>query len=93
VPHNPLSPVSTAVCAQLCACIHNIAVQEYTGTEWQKPKRDFVVEPLKIKDGFLEIPDRPGLGIELNEEALKHYPPKPFDRPIAYNTDGSLRDY
>ncbi|MBI2965661.1 MAG: galactonate dehydratase [Chloroflexi bacterium] len=93
VPHNPLSPVSTAVCAQLCACIHNIAVQEYTGTEWQKPKRDFVVEPLKIKDGFLEIPDRPGLGIELNEEALKHYPPRPIERPIAYNLDGSLRDY
>ncbi len=29
VPHNPLSPVSTAACVQLAACIPNFALQEY----------------------------------------------------------------
>ena len=31
IPHNPLSPVSTAACVQLDACIPNFALQEYTG--------------------------------------------------------------
>jgi galactonate dehydratase len=93
VPHNPLSPVSTAVCAQLCACINNVPVQEYTGRERESPIRDLVKEPLELKDGFLIIPDRPGLGIELDEQGLKHHPPARYDRPIVTNLDGSLRDY
>ena len=93
VPHNPLSPVSTAVCAQLCACINNVPVQEYTGLERESPNRDLVKEPLELKDGFLIIPDRPGLGIELDEQGMKRHPPARYDRPIVTNLDGSLRDY
>lgn len=93
VPHNPLSPVSTAVCAQLCAAIHNVPVQEYTGTEHDPQKRDLVDQILEVEDGFLKIPDRPGIGIDLNIEAFKHHPPQRYERPVAYNADGSLRDY
>ena len=69
IPHNPLSPISTAACVQLDACIPNFALQEYTG-ESAPPKRDMVVQPLVLKDGYLEVPDAPGLGIELNDSAL-----------------------
>ena len=62
IPHNPLSPVSTAACVQLDACIPNFALQEYTG-ESEPPKSDLLVEPLELIDGYLTVPDGPGLGI------------------------------
>ena len=93
VPHNPLSCVLTAACAQLDAATHNIPVQEYPHNEYEKPKVDLVKEPLEREGGYLLIPDSPGLGIELNEEAFRHYPPEPYTRPPLIAPDGSLRDY
>jgi galactonate dehydratase len=90
IPHNPLSPVSTAACVQLDACIPNFALQEYTG-ESEPPKSDLLVKPLELKDGYLTVPDGPGLGIELNEAALaKPENPKILDTPIGF--DGSVQD-
>ena len=90
IPHNPLSPVSTAACVQLDACIPNFALQEYTG-ESEPPKSDLLVKPLELKDGYLTVPEGPGLGIELNEAALaKPENPKILDTPIGY--DGSGQD-
>ena len=93
VPHNPCSPVMTASCAHLDAAIHNLAIQEYTGTEFESPKSDLVKEPLKLVDGHLLLPDGPGLGIELNEDAFSSYPPVPFNRAPVVTSDGALRDY
>src|SRR3712207_531560 len=42
VPHNPLSPVSTAACLQLAACIPNFALQEYPLGEDRPPKSEIV---------------------------------------------------
>jgi len=67
VPHNPLSPVSTAACIQLAACIPNFALQEYPLGEGEPPKSEIVVSPLTLEQGFLIVPDGPGLGIELAE--------------------------
>ena len=90
IPHNPLSPVSTAACVQLDACIPNFALQEYTG-ESDPPKSELLVNPLELRDGYLTVPDGPGLGIELNEVALAtpEYP-KILDTPIGF--DGSVQD-
>jgi len=38
---------------------------------------------------YLPIPGKPGWGYEVNEEAFKHYPPKPWRRGFAYRPDGS----
>ena len=92
-PHNPLSCVLTAACVQLGAAIHNLSIQEYPGGEHESPKRDLVKEPLRREGGYLRVPEAPGIGIELNEEAFKHYPPAPYDRPPLIAPDGSLRDY
>ena len=91
IPHNPLSPVSTAACVQLDACIPNFALQEYTG-ESEPPKSELLVEPLELIDGYLTVPEGPGLGIELNEHALATIPeePKVLDTPIGF--DGSVQD-
>lgn len=93
VPHNPLSPVQTAVCVQLAASIYNCPVMEYAGGEFVPPKRDVVKEPIALERGYLVVPDKPGLGVELNEEALRKYPPKPHGRQVLLHADGSLRDY
>ena len=90
IPHNPLSPVSTAACVQLDACIPNFALQEYTG-ESEPPKSDLLVTPLELIDGYLTVPEAPGLGITLNEEALPQPEnPKILNTPIGY--DGSVQD-
>lgn len=93
VPHNPLSAVLTAACVQLDAATHNIPVQEYPYTDNQGVKRDLVLEPIEREGGYLKLPSRPGIGVEVNEAAVKHYPPKPYDRPALLNADGSLREY
>jgi galactonate dehydratase len=75
---------------QLDASIPNFALQEYTG-EAELPKSDLLVEPLELKEGYLTVPEGPGLGIELNEAALS-YPvqDKVLDTPIGF--DGSVQD-
>jgi len=64
-PHNPFGPVAAIANAHLSAAVHPFLIQEH---EQMAP---WAVEPmLKIVDGYLEVPDRPGLGVELNEEAI-----------------------
>ena len=92
IPHNPLSPISTAACLQLDACIPNFALQEYTPTEKIPPKSELLEKPLKLNNGYLEIPTGTGLGIELNMKTLKKYPriEKILDTPLK--NDGSVAD-
>ena len=94
-PHNPLGPISLAACLQLDACIPNFLVQEHPGNP---DKSDlgvgYIKNPFVIKDGYIELPKGPGLGIELDEEALKD---KIYDgswsTPRLYFEDGSLADW
>jgi galactonate dehydratase len=92
VPHNPLSPVSTAACLQLAACIPNFALQEYPRGELEPPKSEIVKVPLQIENGFLIIPDAPGVGIELAEDALQRYPYRPRQVQTRLHVDGSIVD-
>ena len=91
IPHNPLSPISTAACVQLDASIPNFALQEYTG-ESEYPKNKLLTNPLKLENGYLIVPEGPGLGINLNYESLNNIPenPKVLDTPIGF--DGSVKD-
>lgn len=93
VPHNPLSGVLTAACVQLDAAVHNIAVQEYQMNEHLPSANNLIQEPIKYESGYLIVPDTPGLGVELNEEAFKHYPPTSYNRAPLITPDGALRDY
>jgi galactonate dehydratase len=94
VPHNPdvLSPVSTAACLQLAACIPNFALQEYPMGEFEPPKSEMVKQPLQVEKGFLIIPEGPGLGIELVEGIEKRYPYRPVEIVNRRHVDGSIVD-
>ena len=92
VPHNPLSPVSTAACIQLAACIPNFALQEYPKGEDEPPKNEIVKSALSQEDGFLIIPDAPGIGIELAANAAERHPYVPREVKTRLHADGSVVD-
>ena len=73
-PHNAQGPVSTAMCLQLAASTPNFFVQEIFdeyNVEWERELVDFSAE---VVDGWIEIPDRPGLGLTLDLEQCAHHP-------------------
>lgn len=74
-PHNPSGPIANAATLQLVACCPNFCILEimYSDVEYRKEITD---EKLVYENGYLKIGDRPGLGIELNEEACSKYPYK-----------------
>jgi galactonate dehydratase len=92
VPHNPLSPVSTAACLQLAACIPNFALQEYPRGEHEPPKSEIIKSPIRLEDGFLIIPDTPGIGIELAPDAQTKHPYRPRPVQTRLHVDGSVID-
>ena len=71
-PHNPSGPVANAATLQLAACVPNFVMLEMMMTD--VPYRaEICDEDLTIKCGQMVIPDRPCIGIDLNEkELLKH---------------------
>lgn len=88
-PHNPMGPVATAVNVHFAIATHNFLILEYIPDD-QPPRRDLVKEPLVVRDGYIEAPIRPGLGIELNEEAFGKYPYRSWHRGFPWRPDGSL---
>ena len=100
VPHNPLSPIGLAACLQLDAAIPNFAIQEYaTGFEAgilkSRPEHlgSNIVDAMPLPDGgFVDIPARPGLGMNLLKDAQKIRPP--ISKPISMrpHVDGFIVD-
>jgi galactonate dehydratase len=76
-PHNAQGPVCGAISTQLGACVPNFMVLE-TFEEFNEPwTRQLVDHPLEVIDGFVEVSDRPGLGIDLDWERLDAHPYEP----------------
>lgn len=75
-PHNPSGPVANAATLQLAACCANFSLLEIMDSDVDY-RSDITDEALVYADGYLSIPDRPGLGIELNEEACAAHPYRP----------------
>jgi galactonate dehydratase len=71
-PHNYLGPISTMANIQVCTCVPNFMVLEFQGGDvaWRDTIFD---EPVPLRNGYLDVPSKPGLGVELNrEEFAKH---------------------
>lgn len=71
-PHNMVGPIATIATAHICACISNFLVMEFQLGDI--PWRDRLLDtPVPIKDGYIELPTKPGLGVSLNmSEVEKH---------------------
>ncbi|RHV66198.1 mandelate racemase/muconate lactonizing enzyme family protein [Clostridium sp. OM02-18AC] len=104
VPHNPLSPVATNAELQLCAAIDNLAIAEYPSPDVRSTQdqfmgkknglrmRDMVNHVPNVKDGYVEIPTEPGLGIELVPDVEKLFPFQSHKIATRMRIDGSVCD-
>lgn len=90
-PHNPGGPVSTAAAAHLALAIPNFEILEYCADE---PRRSQVLAtPWPVADGYLRVPDRPGLGVEIDLDAVRAVPPSAAVVPAsAFGPDGAVAD-
>jgi galactonate dehydratase len=93
VPHNPLSPVSTATGLQIAGCVPNFALQEYPGKEHVPPK-SLLVDSAVQHDGrgYLMIPTGPGIGINLRPDASEHVSKVTREVVTRLHYDGSVVD-
>jgi len=53
------------------------------------PRANVLTRPVEIRDGYLHLTDAPGLGIELNEDALPHRHVRNWRRTPAWRPDGA----
>ena len=87
-PHLMGSPVNTAAQVQLDAAIPNYVLQE--SNIIKPPLSKIVDEPLRLKDGYVIVPERPGIGVEINEDALKEFPYEPKEIKGTFRENGSV---
>ena len=70
-PHNTKGPVGIMAAAHVMASIPNALIQEFLAPTVIPWRNEVLKDPLVLEDSCLVVPDRPGLGIEFDEEALK----------------------
>ncbi|MCS7024877.1 MAG: galactonate dehydratase [Bryobacteraceae bacterium] len=88
-PHNPLGPISLAAGVQIAASIPNFLIQEQVSLG-----EGYLKKPFQVKDGYLELPTAPGLGIELDENAMADKIGHDWKNPETYDADdGSVVDW
>lgn len=86
--HNPSGPVSNAAILQLAACVPNFLIHEIMITDGSF-RFDITDEEVVFEKGDILIPSKPGLGIEVNEDAVNSRPYTP--RNLRHYT-GTLTD-
>ncbi len=88
-PHNPLGPISLASGVQIAASIPNFLIQEQVSLG-----EGYIKNPFKVKEGYLELPTAPGLGIELDENAMADKIGHDWRNQESYDADdGSVVDW
>lgn len=68
-PHGVATPLNTMASAHVCATAPNVLTLEWThylDKDWTS-----LTQPVSLTDGFIEVTERPGIGVELNEDAVK----------------------
>ena len=77
-PHNFNSTtVGLAATIQVSAAIPNFLITEYF-VNLEELGNDIAKKPFEVHNGYIQLPDTPGLGIDLDEERLSAYPYQPF---------------
>src|SRR5205809_7192353 len=88
-PHNPLGPISLAAGIQLAASIPNFLCQEQVNLG-----DGYLRRPFTVKNGYIDLPTGPGLGIELDEKQLADKIGHKWRNRESYDEDdGSVLDW
>ena len=98
--HCPLGPIALAACLQLDAVCYNAAIQEQgLSIHYNGPNDllDYIADPSVFAhhDGYVAIPQGPGLGITLDEEAVRRasVAGHRWRPPLWRHPDGSLAEW
>jgi galactonate dehydratase len=81
-PHNPLGPISLAAGVQMAASIPNFLCQEQVSLG-----EGYLKKPFTVHNGYLDLPTGPGLGIELDENAMADKIGHDWRNPESYDAD------
>jgi len=99
-PHCPLGPIALAACLQVDATCYNAVIQEQSiGIHYNVGKSvlDYVhnKEDFAFKDGFVDLPVLPGLGVEVNKELVieENKTPHQWKNPVWRHEDGSIAEW
>jgi len=99
-PHCPLGPIALASCVQLDACTPNVFIQEQSmGIHYNEgcDLLDYLKNPeiFSHKNGYMQIPTDPGLGIEIDEEKVREMAliGHNWKNPLWRNEDGTVAEW
>src|SRR5579883_1258276 len=88
-PHNPLGPISLAAGVQMAASIPNFLCLEQVSLG-----EGYLKQPFRVREGFLDLPTGPGLGVELDEQAMADKIGHDWRNPESYDPeDHSVVDW
>jgi galactonate dehydratase len=73
-PHNAQSPFTTVANVHVGATLPNLLIQECFDDFLVPWSREIMTGAIRIVDGYLEVPDGPGFGVTLDEDAAAAYP-------------------
>lgn len=99
-PHCPLGPIALSACLQVDATSHNAFIQEQSlGIHYNKGNDllDYVKDRsvFEYKEGYVKIPNQPGLGIEIDEDYVRKQAEEGHNwrNPVWRHKDGSVAEW
>ncbi|MBR4910697.1 MAG: galactonate dehydratase [Clostridia bacterium] len=99
-PHCPLGPIALAACLNVDAVSYNAVIQEQSiGIHYNVGKSvlDYVdnKEDFAFTEGFVDLPELPGLGVEVNKELVieENKNPHNWKNPVWRHADGSVAEW
>lgn len=99
-PHCPLGPIALAACLNVDATSYNAVIQEQSiGIHYNVGKSvlDYVKngDDFKFNDGFVALPKKAGLGVEVNKELVieENKNPHNWKNPVWHHADGSVAEW
>ena len=99
-PHCPLGPIALAACLTVDATSYNACIQEQSiGIHYNVGKSvlDYVRngEDFRFVDGRVQLPVKPGLGVEVNRELVleENKTPHQWKNPVWRHEDGSIAEW
>jgi galactonate dehydratase len=78
-PHGTATPLGKMAMSHICATVPNFKIQEWSTWEYGQQ----MAEPVDYRDGFVSLPDKPGIGIELRQEVVKERILPGYELPAA----------
>jgi len=99
-PHCPLGPIALAACLNVDATSYNAVIQEQSiGIHYNVGKTvlDYVhnKSDFDFIDGFVNLPKKPGLGVDVNKELVleEDKTPHNWKNPVWHHADGSVAEW